>query len=77
MIKAKISTVSEAGEPRAMLVIGLSGENVTRLVAGEPILTKLDELGFAGMDLAVLYGKTEDEIVVDLKKLDAAAKGRP
>ena len=64
MILAKIE-----GTERKMLAVGLSGENVTRLGAGEPILKHLDDVGFEGMDLVIVYGKTEDDAKVDIQRL--------
>lgn len=64
MIKAKVQ-----GRSRQMLALGLSGENVARLAAGEPILTRLDECGFEGMDLVIVYGTTEDDALADIKTL--------
>jgi hypothetical protein len=65
MIKAASRTA--LGEP--LLFLGLSGENVTRLAAGEPILIRsaqLAELGLPPMVIAIHYGKTEEDIVAEL-----------
>ena len=54
-----------------MLFLGLSGENITRLAAGEPILIRsaqLAELGLPPMVIAIHYGRTEDDIVAELKE---------
>lgn len=67
MIKASSRTA--LGEP--MLFLGLSGENITRLAAGEPILIRsaqLAELGLPPMVIAIHYGRTEDDIVAELKE---------
>jgi hypothetical protein len=60
VIKARL--VTEAGP---IAVLGLSGENVTRLVAGEPIVVDLAELGMSGR-VVVMYGRTEHDIVTEL-----------
>lgn len=57
------------GKGRSMLVVGLSGENVTRLAAAEPILKQLDAAGFPGLDLVILYGRTEEVLGRDLETL--------
>jgi len=69
MILAKIE-----GTQRQMLAVGLSGENVTRLAAGEPILKRLEDIGFPGIDLVIVYGKTEDEAKADIARLLAAMR---
>lgn len=64
MIKA---IVSDDRHPGPMVVLGLSGENVTRLVAGEPILIDLAQLGLPPQRVSIVYGKTEEAIVAELK----------
>lgn len=57
MIRAKVT----APNGRQLMIVGLSGENVTRLAAGEPIFKQMEDAGFPGIDLVILYGKTEDD----------------
>lgn len=45
-----------------VLIIGLSGENVTRLIADEPILFNTTHLELPAMDVVIFYGKTEQDI---------------
>ena len=65
MIKASGRTA--LGRP--LLLLGLSGENVTRLAAGEPIritTAHLAQLGLpATMEIVIHYGKTEEAILDD------------
>lgn len=66
MIKASRKTA--LGEP--MLFLGLSGENVTRLAAGEPILIRpaqMAELGLPPIVIAIHYGRTEGDILAEMK----------
>jgi hypothetical protein len=66
MIKAAGKT--SLGLP--LLLLGLSGENVTRLAAGEPIrisAQQMTELGLPQMEVVIHYGKTEQAIVDDLE----------
>jgi hypothetical protein len=49
------------------MLLGLSGENVTRLAAGEPILFDGRELGFDG-HVAIVYGRTEDDLADELRR---------
>lgn len=53
-----------------LLLLGLSGENVTRLVAGEPIHVSTDdmtELGLPPMVILVHYGRTEEDILAEMR----------
>lgn len=50
-----------------MLVLGLSGENVTRLMAGEPILFDGTPFGFDGR-IVICGGRTEQDIADELTR---------
>jgi hypothetical protein len=50
-----------------MLLLGLSGENVTRLMADEPIRFDLAELGLPPMLVVIVGGRTEDAITEQLR----------
>ena len=66
MIKASGQTA--LGLP--VLLLGLSGENVTRLAAGEPIRISpqaMGQLGLPQMEVVIHYGRTEDDILTELK----------
>lgn len=61
-----------------VLFLGLSGENVTRLAAGEPIVVRPSEM--AGLDLPVMsvvigYGRTEEDIVETLRSAGLMPEG--
>ena len=43
--------------------LGLSGANVSKLMEGKPIHIRLEEMGIPGMEIVILYGNTEDDIV--------------
>ena len=65
MIKAAGKTA--LGLP--VLLLGLSGENVTRLTAGEPIRIspqQMSQLGLPQMEVVIHYGRTEQAIVDEL-----------
>lgn len=52
-----------------VLFLGLSGENVTRLTAGEPILVTnqaMQELGLPAINVVIHYGRTEQDIADEL-----------
>lgn len=51
-----------------LLIIGLSGENMTRLMAGEPTLFDAAELGLPAMSVLLVGGRTEDTIRDDLRR---------
>ena len=66
MIKAAGKTA--LGVP--LLLLGLSGENVTRLAAGEPIrvsASAMRGLGLPQLEVILHYGRTEDDILAELK----------
>jgi hypothetical protein len=74
MIKAATRTV--LGQP--VLFLGLSGENVTRLAAGEPIritAQQLAELGLPQIEVVIHYGQTEQSILDELKAHGIKLKG--
>ena len=64
MIKAVVSTPNRGN----LIILGLSGENVTRLAAGEPIRIPGEQLNIPGTTLVICYGKTEADIVAELKE---------
>lgn len=67
MIKA--SSRTPLGQP--VLFLGLSGENVTRLAAGEPIHIRardVAELGLPAVEVVIHYGRTEQDILDDIQK---------
>lgn len=53
------------GKP--LLILGLSGETVTRLMAGEPILLDTAPLGLPDMSVVIVGGRTEQTILDDLR----------
>lgn len=62
MIKA---AGTRGGKPA--LILGLSGENMTRLMAGEPIMLDTAALGLPEMTVVICGGRTEDAITADLR----------
>jgi hypothetical protein len=66
MIKAAGKTA--LGTP--VVFLGLSGENVARLTAGEPIripAQHMTGLGLPQMEIVIHYGRTEETILGDLE----------
>lgn len=63
MIKARGRT----GDGTPLVVIGLSGENMTRLMAKEPIRFDLADLGLPPTQVVIVGGRTEEDIAVDLQ----------
>lgn len=62
MIKFKLTT----DDGKVKLGLGISDENVRRLKRGEPIYVNLNEMGIEA-ELMIMYGRTEAEIVKELK----------
>lgn len=52
------------GKP--MLLMGLSGENVNRLMAGEPIVLDGAKVGFEDLMVVVVGGRTEEDMAAQL-----------
>jgi len=63
VIKARGAT--PLGVP--VVILGLTGENVTRLTAGEPIRFNLSDLGLPPCLVVICYGRTEEAITRDLE----------
>jgi hypothetical protein len=65
----KASSRTGLGEP--LLFLGLSGENVTRLAAGEPIRVnsaQMAELGLPPIVVVIHYGRTEADILAEVRE---------
>ncbi|MFE6362953.1 hypothetical protein ACFVP3_23515 [Streptomyces sp. NPDC057806] len=62
MIKAVLRESTGA----AVVVLGLSGENMARLLADEPILVQCAELGLKPMKILLMGGHTEADITAQL-----------
>lgn len=65
-----IKAAGRTGPGQPLLLLGLSGENVTRLTAGEPIrITTADmtAMGLPALEVVIHYGRTEDDILAELK----------
>lgn len=65
-----IKAAGQTGDGKPLLLLGLSGENITRLVAGEPInITSawMVEMGLPELTIALVYGRTEEAIMVELR----------
>ncbi|MEH0547307.1 hypothetical protein QA802_30740 [Streptomyces sp. B21-105] len=64
MIKARLH--NRTGAP--VVLLGLSGENITRLMADEPIKIDLAELGIPGLTITLIAGRTEADIAARLER---------
>lgn len=63
MIRAQ----AETKDGRRLVILGLSGENITRLMAKEPIVVDLAELGVpGGAVVSIIAARTEADILKDL-----------
>jgi len=68
-----IKAVGSTGDG-PLLLLGLSGENVTRLMADEPIRFDLAELGLPPMVVVIVGGRTEEAIAEYLHKTGLLAE---
>lgn len=57
------------GENGETLLLGLSEGNLARLRLGMPICVNLKDLGLPKLELLIMYGKTEEEILEKLKEV--------
>lgn len=62
MIKALLRETT--GAP--VVVLGLSGENMARLMADEPIVVQCADLGMKPMKILLMGGRTEEAIAAQL-----------
>jgi len=63
------------GKLRGALYLGLDGENIARLVAGEPIWVpseRMAALGFGRMVVVIHYGRTQDDMLAEVAEHGAA-----
>jgi hypothetical protein len=72
MIKA---TVYDDHNPDPLVILGLSGENMTRLMADEPILLNLADVGLPAQRIAIIGGRTEADIAKQLTEHFGPARG--
>ncbi|PZG20631.1 hypothetical protein [Nonomuraea aridisoli] len=63
MIKAR--GIARDGQ-RPLALFGLSGENVTRLMAGEPISVNLADIGLPDIQIVIVGGRTEQALAEQL-----------
>jgi hypothetical protein len=74
----KWTAKSKQGTP--VLFLGISGENVARLAAGEPILVTaaaMAEMGLPAMEIVLHYGRTEQDIIAEMKAHGVRMTVRP
>ena len=65
-----IKALGRTGLGLPLLILGLSGENVTRLTAGEPIritVPQMQQLGLPPMEIVIHYGRTEQAIIEEMR----------
>lgn len=62
-----IKATGRTGDGRDLLVLGLSGETMTRLMSDEPIRLNLAELNLPPVEVWIVGGKTEDAIAQQLR----------
>jgi hypothetical protein len=65
-----IKAAGTTGFGAPLLFLGLSGENITRLAAGDPIrvtVPQMQQLGLPPMEVIIHYGRTEQDILDQLQ----------
>jgi hypothetical protein len=58
-----------------ILGFAITETNVERLKQGDPIYFDLNELGVAGYDVLIMYGKDQEDIGKQLKEAALAPEG--
>jgi hypothetical protein len=58
------------GKP--LLILGLSGENMTRLMADEPMLIHAADLDLPDIEIVIVGGRTEHAIMQQLREVGLA-----
>lgn len=61
-----IKAAGQTGDGKPLVILGLSGENMTRLMAHEPIRFDLAELGLPSTVVVIVGGRTENDIADEL-----------
>lgn len=64
-----IKAVGRKGDGTPLVILGLSGENMTRLMADEPIAVDLASMGLPRTQIVIVGGRTEDAIAEKLKEI--------
>lgn len=64
-----IKATSKMKDGRPLLILGLSGENFTRMLADEPMAIDVGSLGdgMPALEVVLLAGKTEQDVVDQLR----------
>ena len=61
-----IKALGRTGDGRPLLVLGLDVDNITRMMANEPVTFDLAELGLPACQVMLVAGRTEAVIVSKL-----------
>lgn len=59
---AMLKASGQTGDGRPLVVLGLSEENVSRLVAQKPVRLDLADVGLSPTEVVIVYGQTEADI---------------
>lgn len=62
-----LNAAGRTADGRPLLMLGLSGENMTRLMAGEPIILEAEKFGLDPMQVLICGGRTEHDILDRLR----------
>ena len=68
-----IKALGRTGDGRPLLILGLSGESVTRLMADEPIAFDLAVMGLPACQLGIVGGRSEYAIMDQLRDVGLVA----
>lgn len=64
-----IKATAKMKDGRPMVLLGLTGETIARMMADEPVSVDLADLGLESVQVVLMYGKTETDIAKQLQPL--------
>lgn len=74
MLIARGTSESDDGKKGELLILGLTNENIRRLVQGKPMKLTRETHGEGvpeGWEIAILFGRTEDDLAQMLREAGA------
>lgn len=67
-VAAVIKFVMKGKGNRRVVTFGIDKGNVAQLIEGRPIVVKGEDVGIEGVDIAIVYGTTLQDIVDDYRR---------
>lgn len=61
-----LKAAGRTGDGRPFVLLGLTGDSMTRLMADEPIVVELKALGLPDVQVAIAYRKNAKDLIADV-----------